>query len=69
MGSVAPVLASESVPVHFREVHHDQGPTGSLELHERRGSRKDPKYPRRILVGAKERRVKVDWESVRKRAD
>jgi len=32
----------------FREVQHDRGPTGSLELHERRGSRK---YPRRILVG------------------
>jgi len=30
--SVAPVLASESA-LHFREVQHDRGPTGSLELH------------------------------------
>jgi len=27
-----------------------RGPTGSLELHGRRGSRKDPKYPRRIWL-------------------
>jgi len=50
-----PLLASRfwqaSLPVHFREVQHDREPTGSLELHGRRGSRKDPKYSRRILVG------------------
>jgi len=48
-------------------------PTGSLELHGRRRSRKDPKYPRKILVGrnagAEKRRVRADWESARKRAD
>jgi len=69
--SVAPVWRA-SLPVHFREVQHDRRPTGSLKLHERRGSRKDPKYPRRTLVGETgvlERRVRADWESVRKRAD
>jgi len=40
-----------SLPIYFREIQHDRGPTGSLELPGRRGSRKDPKYPRRILVG------------------
>jgi len=30
--SVAPVQRI-SVPIHFQEVQHDQGPTGSLELH------------------------------------
>jgi len=49
-GNVAP-FGQASLPVHFREVQHDRGSTGSLELHGRRGSRKDPKYPRRIFVG------------------
>jgi len=40
-----------SLPVHLREVQHDRGPIGSLELHGRRGSRKDLKCPRRIMVG------------------
>jgi len=40
-----------SVSDHFWEVQHDRGPIGSLELHGRRGSRKDLKYSRRILVG------------------
>jgi len=48
-GSVASRQAS--LPVHFREIQHDRGPTGTLELHGRRGSRRDPKYPRRVLVG------------------
>jgi len=39
------------VVVVLREVQHDRGPTGSLELLGRRGSQKGPKYPRRILVG------------------
>jgi len=37
--------------VCYHEVQRDRGPTGSLELHGRRESRKDSKYPRRILVG------------------
>jgi len=40
-----------SLPVHFREVQHDWEPTGSLELHGKRGSQKGPKYPRKTLVG------------------
>jgi len=40
-----------SLPVHYRKVQNDQGPTGSLELHERKESRRVPKYPRRTLVG------------------
>jgi len=35
-GSVAPVLASEAAR-YFREVQHDRGPTGSLELHGKKG--------------------------------
>jgi len=38
-------------PVHYTEVQRDRGPTGSLELHGKRRSRKSPKYPRRTLVG------------------
>jgi len=48
-GSDALVLASESALL-FQEVQYDRGLTGSLALHGRRGSGKDPKYPRRILV-------------------
>jgi len=54
-----------SLPVHFLKVQHNRRPTGSLELHGRRRSRKDPKYPRRSLVG--ETLIRTDWESVRKR--
>jgi len=39
-----------SLPVHFREVQHDRGPTGNLEIHGMRGSQKDPKYSRSTLV-------------------
>jgi len=49
-GSVAPVLASELASFHYQEVQHDRGPTGSLELRGRKGSRKGTKYPRRTLV-------------------
>jgi len=42
------VKSAQSFP--GREVKHNRGPTGSLELHERRESWKDPKYPRKILV-------------------
>jgi len=48
--SVAPVLAA-SLPVHCQEVQRDRRPTGSLELHGRRGSQNGPKYPRRTLAG------------------
>jgi len=48
-GIVALVLVN--LPVHFQEVQHDQGPTGNLRLHGRRGNQKDPKYPRRTMVG------------------
>jgi len=65
-----------NLPVHYREVQRDRGPTGSLELQERRGNRRGPKYPRRTLVRdtpgegkRRERRVRANWESVRKRAD
>jgi len=45
-------------------------PTGSLELHERRGSQKSLKYPRLWgNAGAVERKARADWDSVRKRAD
>jgi len=46
-GSVAPVLASE----YAHSFQHDRGTNGSLELHGKRGSQKDPKYPRRTLIG------------------
>jgi len=39
-----------SLPVRYREVQRDREPTGSLELYERRGSQRGPKYPRRTLV-------------------
>jgi len=38
-----------TLPVHYREVQRDRGPTGSSELFERKGSQRGPKYPRRIL--------------------
>jgi len=63
--------SGERVRQFIREVQRDREPTGSLELHERIGSRKGPKYIRRILVGetsGPERRARADWESVRKRA-
>jgi len=40
-----------SLLVHLREVQHDRGPTGSLDLHGRIESRKGPKYPRMTPVG------------------
>jgi len=49
-GSVAPVLASKSASSLW-EVQRDLRLTESLELHGRRGSQKDPKYPKRTLVG------------------
>jgi len=49
-GNIAPVLASEA-DIDYQEVQCDRGPTGSLELHGRRGGQKGPKYPRRTLVG------------------
>jgi len=64
-----------SLPVYFWEVQHDIDwePTGSLELHRKRGSWKGPKYPRRTLVGETLglwRGGQVpNGESVRKRAD
>jgi len=50
MRSVAPVLASESARSFLGNLH-DWGSTGSLKIHGRRGSQKDLKYPRKILVG------------------
>jgi len=41
-----------SLPViNYQEVQRDRGPNGSLELCERTGSRREPKYPRRTLFG------------------
>jgi len=46
-----------------------------IEQHKRRGSRKDPKYSRRILVGEtlEPRKeglgLRADWESIRKRTN
>jgi len=42
---------SQRVCPLFPRIQHERGPTRSLELHGKRGSRKDPKYPKRILVG------------------
>jgi len=57
-GSVAAVLASESA-VRYREVQSNRGgPTGSLGLRGRRGSRRGPKYPRRTLAGKRRGREK-----------
>jgi len=39
-----------SLPVYYRGVQHDRGSTESLELHERKGSWRGPKHPRRTLV-------------------
>jgi len=49
------------------EVQHDRGPTGSLELHGRRGSRISQKDFGWRNAGAVERRVRADWEWVRKK--
>jgi len=49
-GSVAPVLTSESASSLPGRTAWP-GPTGSLELHGRRGSRRESKYPRRTLIG------------------
>jgi len=45
------LLWQGELPVHYRGVQYDRGPTESLELHKRKGSRKGPKYPRTTLVG------------------
>jgi len=39
------------LPVYHWEVQRDRRLTERLELHRRRGSQKDVKYPRSILVG------------------
>jgi len=40
-----------TTPVRYREVQRNRGLIGSLELHGRRESQKDSKYPRRTLDG------------------
>jgi len=39
-----------SLPVHFRKVQHDRGPTGSLELHGRKGAGKIPNIPEKLWL-------------------
>jgi len=39
-----------NLPVNYRGVQHDRGPTGNLDLHERKGSRRGPKYPKRTSL-------------------
>jgi len=46
--SIAPVLA-RSLPVHYRTVQRDREPTGSLQLHGRKGRRRGL-YLGRVLV-------------------